>query len=56
MTDYATTAEINAYATQVADELPSFIVSPNSYGVRIECRACHASSRKPEWAHAHNCY
>jgi hypothetical protein len=41
----ATVAEINAEAARFQAQVGSdFAVSPNSYGVRIECNTCHESA------------
>jgi hypothetical protein len=55
----ATVAEIEAEAARFQAEVGAgFEVRPNSYGVRIECCACHASSthdRAYRFPHEHVC-
>lgn len=54
----ATVAQIEAYAARIANDFPRFVVAPNGYGVRVECKVCHNSStgdRAEMWARNHTC-
>lgn len=55
----ATVAQIEAEAARFQAEVGSrFTVNPNSYGIRIECNACHESAthdRGYAFGRLHNC-